>query len=98
MAYRVHNHALDLAFPTTSDALMISVDSQQVPSYTQIPRQISIDELKMILPGSWVTNYEKLFQPYVAVQFAEFSFKTRKDGLVEFTFNKPEEETSPFTI
>ena len=97
MAYRVQNHALDLALPASSDALMISVDSQQVPSCTQIPRQITIDELKKLLPGSWVTNYEKFFQPPVAVQSTESSFKPRKDGSIEIVFNKPEEAPSPFT-
>ena len=76
---------------------MISIDSKSVPSYTQIPRQITTDELKKLLPGSWVTNYEKLFQPPVVVQSIESSFKPRKDGSIEIIFNKPEEAPSPFT-
>ncbi|KAL5562553.1 hypothetical protein UlMin_032300, partial [Ulmus minor] len=90
-------NSLDLALPANSDALMISVDSQQVPSCTQIPRQITTDELKKLPPSSWVTNYEKLFQPPVAVQSTESSFKPRKDGSIEIIFNKPKEAPSPFT-
>ncbi|KAL5545043.1 hypothetical protein UlMin_008827 [Ulmus minor] len=96
-ALRIQLQIVDLALPTNSDDLMISVDSQQVPSCTQTPRQITTDELKKLLLGSWVTNYEKLFQPPVDVQSTESSFKPRKDGSIKIIFNKPEEAPSPFT-
>ena len=63
MAYQIQNYAMDLALPTTTDALMIFVDSHQVPSYTHIPKQISTEELKRLFPNSWITNYGKLHQP-----------------------------------
>ena len=67
MVYQIQNHTINLALPITIGALMISVDSHQLPSCTHIPRQISIEELKKVLPNSWITNYEKLHQPQVAV-------------------------------
>ncbi|PON61570.1 hypothetical protein PanWU01x14_144860 [Parasponia andersonii] len=52
MVYRVQNHTLDLALPTTSDALLVSVNSHYVPSCTHILKQISTEELKKIIPDS----------------------------------------------
>ncbi|KAH9698136.1 hypothetical protein KPL71_023897 [Citrus sinensis] len=41
LVYRLQNHALDLPTPQTStDALMILVDSETIPSMVQIPRKI----------------------------------------------------------
>ena len=94
MVYRVQNHALDLTLPGTTDALMIIADSQNVPMCTQIPKQISIEELKKLLPDSWITNYEKLHQSHVAVQSSEATFTTQKDGSTLITFNKPQEAPS----
>ena len=91
MVYRVHNHALDLTLPGTTDALMITADSQNSPMCTQIPKQISNEELKKLLPDSWITNYEKLHQSHVAVQSSEAMFVTQKDGSTLITFNKPQE-------
>ncbi|PON42240.1 Viral movement protein [Parasponia andersonii] len=97
MVYRVQNHALDLALPTTSDALLVSVNSHHVPSYTHIPRQISTEELKKIIPDSWITSYEQLHQPQVQIQSSDPSFKTLKDGTIEITFNKKQEMPNYFT-
>ena len=60
MAYRLQDHALDLTVPSSTDALMISVDSNQMASCTRIPKQISNEELIKLLQGAWVTNYKKL--------------------------------------
>ena len=86
MAYKIQNHAIDLALLTSTDTLMIHVDSHQVPSCTHIPRQISTKELKNVLPSYWITKYEKLYQPQVAVQSLKPIFKTLKDGSMEITF------------
>ena len=94
MVYRVQNHALDLALPGTIDALMITTDSQNVLMCTQIPKQIPTEELKKLLPDSQITNYEKLHQSHVAIQFSEARFITQKDGSTLITFNKPEEAPS----
>ena len=97
MAYRIQNHAIDLALPTTTDTLMIHVDSHQIPSYTHIPRQISTEELKKLLPTSWITNYKKLHQPQIVVQSLEPLSRTQKDGSIEITFQKKEEASNCFT-
>ncbi|GMN60193.1 hypothetical protein TIFTF001_029278 [Ficus carica] len=94
MVYRVQNHALDLALPGTTEALMITTNSQNAPMCTQIPKQIPTEELKKLLPDSWVTNYEKLHQSHVAVQSSDATFTTDKDGSTLITFNKPEEAPS----
>ena len=91
MVYRVQNHALDFTLPRTTDALMITADSQNSPTCTQIPKQISTEDLKKFFPNSWITNYEKLHQFHVAVQSLEATFMTQKDGLTLITFNKPQE-------
>ena len=52
MAYRLQDHGLDLALPASTDALMIKVDSDQVPICTHIPRQITTEELQKLLPSS----------------------------------------------
>ena len=89
LAYRLQDHALDLAVPTSTDALMISVDSSQMATCTHIPRQISTEELHKILPKRWITNYEKLWQPQTVVQTTtEPSYKTLPDGSVEISFDK----------
>ena len=60
MVYRVQNHTLNLTLSGTTEALMITADSQDAPMCTQILKQIPTEELKKLLPDSWVTNYEKL--------------------------------------
>ena len=90
MAYRLQDHALDLAVPSSSDALMISVDSNQMATCTHIPRQIPTEESIKLLFGAWVTNYEKLWQPHtVAQRTTEPSYKTL-DGTVEITSDHKE--------
>ncbi|KAH0632846.1 hypothetical protein KY284_035632 [Solanum tuberosum] len=61
LAWRVQNHAMDLSLPGGQDALFLNVDATNgTTQCTQIPRQISREELVKVLPDSWVTNYEKL--------------------------------------
>ena len=96
MAYRLQDHALDLAVPTSTDALMISVDSNQMATCTRIPRQIPTEELTKLLPGAWVTNYEKLWQAQTVAQTTtEPSYKTLPDGTVEITFDHKETKAPP---
>ncbi|KAF4360715.1 hypothetical protein F8388_016502 [Cannabis sativa] len=84
MAYRLHDHALDLNFPQTQDALLISVDSKQVPTCTHVPKQMTTEELTKLLPKSWVTNYEKLHKPQPVVQTTtEPSYHTKDDGSMQ---------------
>ncbi|GMN48228.1 hypothetical protein TIFTF001_017386 [Ficus carica] len=98
MVYKVQNHALDLTLPGTTDPLMITADSQNIPMCTQIPKQISTEELKKLLSDSWITNYEKLHQSHVAIQSSEATFTTQKDGSTLITFNKPQEAPSSSSL
>ena len=96
MAYRLQDHALDLAVPSSTDALMISVDSNQIATYTRIPIQIPTEELVKLFPGAWVTNYDKLWQPQTVAQTTtEPSYKTLQDGIVEITFDHKETKAPP---
>ncbi|KAF4378007.1 hypothetical protein G4B88_004614 [Cannabis sativa] len=78
MAYRVQNHAIDISIPGSSDALMITVDTNHVPTCIHIPRQIIAEELQQILPTSWITNYEKTQKPLPSVHSADPVFKSKK--------------------
>ncbi|KAH9752199.1 hypothetical protein KPL71_014610 [Citrus sinensis] len=63
IVYRLQNHALDLPTPyTTSDALMIFVDTYTIPTIIQIPKQIQKQELLKLMPLEWLTNYEYFHQ------------------------------------
>ena len=96
MAYRLQDHALDLAVPPSTDALMITVDSNQMATCTHIPRQIPTEELVKLLPGAWVTNYEKLWQPHTVAQTTtEPSYKKLEDGTVEITFDHKDTKAPP---
>ncbi|KAF4402876.1 hypothetical protein G4B88_010328 [Cannabis sativa] len=94
MAYRLQDHALDLNIPQTQDALLISVDSKQVPTCTHVPKQMTTEELTKLLPKSWVTNYEKLHKPQHVVQTTtEPSYHTKEDGSVEIIFDRSQTTT-----
>ncbi|XP_062089667.1 uncharacterized protein LOC133796203 [Humulus lupulus] len=89
MAYRLQDHALDLSLPTAEEALLVSVDSTQVPTCTHIPRQISTDDLMKILPNSWITNYEMLHQPQKVFQtLTGPSYHKKEDDFVEIIFDR----------
>ncbi|OWM83903.1 hypothetical protein CDL15_Pgr004334 [Punica granatum] len=60
MAYRVHNHALDLWLLGSEEALIISVDSMNTPTYVHVPRQIFKADLVKLLLENWITNHEGL--------------------------------------
>ncbi|KAF4372297.1 hypothetical protein G4B88_004613 [Cannabis sativa] len=93
MAYRVQNHAIDISIPGSSDALMLTVDTNHVPTCIHIPRHITTEELQQILPTSWITNYEKTQKPLPSVRSADPVFKSKKDGSIEISFAK--NETTP---
>ncbi|ESQ32849.1 hypothetical protein EUTSA_v10005702mg, partial [Eutrema salsugineum] len=89
MAYRVQNNAMDLSLPRdTEDALLIQLESQHSPSCIHIPRQILREELVKLLPESWVTNYEKLHESSVPIQFVDSSIYRRKDRAIEISFKQ----------
>ncbi|KAM7532210.1 hypothetical protein LguiB_035620 [Lonicera macranthoides] len=62
MVYRVQNHSYDLCIPgsSTSEALMLTIDSEASHTAKYVPRQLTRAELVTLLPEVWVTSYEKL--------------------------------------
>ncbi|KAH9801869.1 hypothetical protein KPL71_001186 [Citrus sinensis] len=85
------NHALDLPTPyTTSDALMILVDTDTIPTIIQIPKQIQKQELLRLMPLEWLTNYEHFHQNSEPVQTTEARFDRRPNGQVKLSFQTPD--------
>ncbi|XP_019234967.1 PREDICTED: uncharacterized protein LOC109215370 [Nicotiana attenuata] len=88
IAWRVQNHAMDLCLPGGENALLLNIDATKGnTTCTQIPRQISRDELVKILPDSWITNYEKLREPEESLQSGEPTFTKRSDKTVCISFD-----------
>ncbi|KAH9801875.1 hypothetical protein KPL71_001187 [Citrus sinensis] len=88
------NHALDLPTPyTTSDALMILVDTDTIPTIIQIPKQIQKQELLRLMPLEWLTNYEHFHQNSEPVQTTEARFDRRPNGQVKLSFQTPDTKT-----
>lgn len=52
MAYRIQNHASDIAVqnPHAGDALLLDDDSATTPSCTHVPRQMPLEELIKLFP------------------------------------------------
>ncbi|XP_042509211.1 uncharacterized protein LOC122084852 [Macadamia integrifolia] len=86
----------------SEDALFITMDFNQVPCCTYVPRHISDDELLRLLPSSWVTAYEQqvaVFQPQVPselVQSTNPEYITHPSGELEIRFPPPRTRPSPF--
>lgn len=58
IAYRVQNHAFDIVVPDfvqSCDALFFKINASAVPTCTYVPRQLSPDQLKALLPAKWIT-------------------------------------------
>ncbi|XP_019242048.1 PREDICTED: uncharacterized protein LOC109222101, partial [Nicotiana attenuata] len=88
IAWRVQNHARDLCLPGGENALLLNIDATKGNTMcTQIPRQISKDDLVQILPDSWITNYEKLREPEEPLQSSEPTFTKRSDKTVCICFD-----------
>lgn len=71
---------------------MILVDIDHTTSCVHVPRQISRDELVKLLPGTWVTNYEKLHKEIRLVQSSEPKLAKKKDGSVVIKFDCTEQK------
>ncbi|KAF8083853.1 hypothetical protein N665_0749s0014 [Sinapis alba] len=91
IVYRIQDHALNLVFPSSDEALYLEVSSaSQAPNSVHIPRQISREELLRRLPESWVTSYEKLHQATQStIQSSKVSFHSRNNRKTEIKFEKP---------
>ena len=95
MVWRIQDHALDLAIPTTTDALLLTVDSQNTPHCINIPRQISRDDLIKLLPDSWVTSYESLNKKETPVVSTESTMHDNSDGTTTIRFKSPATPSAP---
>ncbi|QCD84109.1 Viral movement protein [Vigna unguiculata] len=96
MIYRLQNHAVNLALPTSNDgALFVITDQQEEnPSIIHVPRNIFRQELVQMIPVEWVTNYEKLHINKKPIQSTEATFRRSVDGRVVTVFKKLEDEPS----
>ncbi|KAL8211493.1 hypothetical protein R6Q57_005930 [Mikania cordata] len=84
MAYRVQNYSLDimvLGQENSRDVFLLDIDSNGTPTFTYIPKQLSIDELIKLLPKKWITNYEQIHQILVQTTAAPEFFR-HQNGLV----------------
>lgn len=89
MVYRVRNHAIDLTVPNeTDEALLINIDSTQVPSSVHIPRQISRQGLMNLLPETWVANYVQRHQQPTPIQSIDSIFSKNSQGQAKITFSR----------
>ncbi|KAH9792731.1 hypothetical protein KPL71_004253 [Citrus sinensis] len=96
LVYRLQNHALDLPTPDNhSDALMVLVESDQIPTIIQIPRQIPHHELIKLMPLEWISNYEKFHNNSAPIQTSESMFERRPDGTVRMNFQPPPSTSQP---
>uniref|UniRef100_M1D9C3 Reverse transcriptase n=1 Tax=Solanum tuberosum TaxID=4113 RepID=M1D9C3_SOLTU len=78
LAWRVQNHEIDLSPQGGQDTLFVNVDATNgTTQCTQIPRQISREELVKVLPDSWVINYEKLRDHPQPLQSTEPTFSKK---------------------
>ncbi|KAH9716951.1 hypothetical protein KPL71_021644 [Citrus sinensis] len=90
---------LDTRFTHYQDAV---IDSDQIPTIIQIPRQIPRHELIKLTPLEWISNYEKFHTDSSPIQTTESMFERRTDGTVQMTFRPPptapeERPQLPFT-
>ncbi|KAH9717002.1 hypothetical protein KPL71_021662 [Citrus sinensis] len=91
LVYRLQNHSLILPTPPdlSSDTLMILVESPDIPTIIQIPRQIPRADLLKIMLLEWITNYEHFHQNTTPVQTSEPMYEKRPDGSVRLQFKPP---------
>ncbi|KAL8228549.1 hypothetical protein R6Q57_016133 [Mikania cordata] len=85
MAYRVHNHLLDLMVPgkeNSGDAQLLNIDSNATPTYTYVPKQLSRAYLMKLLSEKWITNYEQSHQTPIQTT-TDPKFVRHQNGLVE---------------
>ncbi|KAM7505351.1 hypothetical protein LguiB_004255 [Lonicera macranthoides] len=104
MVYRVQNHSYDLCIPgsSTSEALMLTIDSEASHTAKYVPKQLTRAELVTLLPEVWVTSYEKLQEQNNTepLQQVDPTYLRRADKQIEMRFNNkassPSPERNPF--
>lgn len=101
IAYRVQNHSFDIPVPDfvqTQDALFLNIDAALVPTCTYVPRQLSSEDLKSLLPAKWTTHYENFHGRNEAITAIEPVYTRQADDTVETSFHHQEATTiNPFS-
>ncbi|XP_031252171.1 uncharacterized protein LOC116110078 [Pistacia vera] len=95
MVWRIQDHALDLAIPTTTNALLLTVGSQNTPHCINIPRQISRNDLIKLLPNSWETSYESLNKKETPMVSTKSTMHDNSDGTTTIRFKSPATPSAP---
>ncbi|KAM7514863.1 hypothetical protein LguiA_004446 [Lonicera macranthoides] len=99
MVYRVQNHSYDLCIPgsSTSEALMLTIDSDASHTAKYVPRQLTRAELVTLLLEVWVTSYEKLQEQAntESLQQTDPTYIRRADKQIEMRFNNKTSTSSP---
>nr|KYP44002.1 polyprotein [Cajanus cajan] len=91
--YRLQTHAVNLALPSSNDGALFVLANQaeESPSIVQVPRNISREKLKELIPLQWVTNYENLHKNHgQPIQTDQATFRRSVDGRVTTIFQQPE--------
>ncbi|XP_043691567.1 uncharacterized protein LOC122642204 [Telopea speciosissima] len=93
ICYRLQNHAFDLNTGHTSNdsTLFLHIGSDQTPTVTHVPRQLSRADIFKLVPDSWVSAYESTHevQPTPPLVATDPTYKGLGDGRTEITFPKP---------
>nr|KYP76023.1 polyprotein [Cajanus cajan] len=99
------NYNVSLRDPTVPERLKVQVqitgaaqtaDAEESPSIVQVPRNISREQLKELIPLQWVTNYENLHKHHgKPIQTDQATFKRSVDGTVRTIFQQPENASGP---
>ncbi|XP_059284770.1 uncharacterized protein LOC132038062 [Lycium ferocissimum] len=76
------------SLPGGENALLLKVDATNGTTMcTQIPKQLSREELIKVLPDTWVTNYEKLREHVEPLQSSAPTFSKKPDKTVAISFD-----------
>ncbi|KAK2658333.1 hypothetical protein Ddye_004866 [Dipteronia dyeriana] len=88
IAYWLQGHALDLPIPShTGDTIFITVEREyEIPTIIQIPKQLSREKLKEVIPLEWITNYEKAFQNTTPVISSDTKYVKQRDGSIKTVY------------
>ena len=89
MAYRVQDHAIDNSILHKKDIPLIKYDSQSnSTTCVHVPKVVTREEMVALLPTTWVTNYEKLFQNTKPLLSTDATFTTNPDKTVTIQFDR----------
>lgn len=94
LIYRLQDHGLNL--PQTGfsgEPLLITAERQDIPTITQIPKQIAKDELRKLIPLHRFTNYENLHRTTKPLVAMDRTFQTLLDSTVKTSYKEPEKTT-----